>query len=340
MPKNPIKVACVGAGYFSQFHYDAWDRIAEAEVVGAMDQEIESARQVCESAYDDFGQMLRQTRPELVDIISPPQTHLDYIRQCVDFKVPTVICQKPFCGDLGSAREAVRCAEESGTELIVHENFRFQPWYRLMKASVKAGDIGKLLQVTFRLRPGDGQGERAYLDRQPYFQSMQKFLIHETGIHWVDVFRFLCGEPVSVYADLRRLNPAIAGEDAGMFILDFGEGVLAQFDGNRLVDHNATNTRRTMGEAIVEGTEGVLTLDGEGRVVLRKMGASETRVLLEPATAEGFGGDCVFHLQRHVCQCLREGKKPENRASEYLRNMVIEEAIYDSAATGKRRVLD
>ena len=26
------------------------------------------------------------------------------------------------------------------------------------------------------MRPGDGQGKRAYLDRQPYFQKMEKFL--------------------------------------------------------------------------------------------------------------------------------------------------------------------
>ena len=31
---------------------------------------------------------------------------------------------------------------------------------------------------------GDGQGPRAYLDRQPYFQQMPRFLIHETAIHY------------------------------------------------------------------------------------------------------------------------------------------------------------
>jgi len=44
---------------------------------------------------------------------------------------------------------------------------------------VDAGRIGMPLHVTFRLRPGDGQGPQAYLARQPYFQNMPRFLIHE-----------------------------------------------------------------------------------------------------------------------------------------------------------------
>ena len=49
-------------------------------------------------------------------------------------------------------------------------------------------------RVAFRLRPGDGQGPRAYLDRQPYFQTMPRLLVVETAIHWIDTFRFLMGE--------------------------------------------------------------------------------------------------------------------------------------------------
>ena len=66
------------------------------------------------------------------------------------------------------------------------------------------------------MRPGDGQCPRAYLDRQPYFQEMPRFFVFETGVHMIDVFRFLLGEVTGVFARLRRLNPAIRGEDAGL----------------------------------------------------------------------------------------------------------------------------
>ena len=48
------------------------------------------------------------------------------------------------------------------------------------------------------------------------------------------------GDVSHVYADLRRLNPVIAGEDAGLILFDFANGARGLFDGNRLADHRAS----------------------------------------------------------------------------------------------------
>ncbi len=71
--------------------------------------------------------------------------------------------------------------------------------------------------------------------------------MHETAVHWIDTFRYLFGNPLAVYADLRQINPVIAGEDAGMILFDHPGGVRSLFDGNRHIDHAADNHRRTMG---------------------------------------------------------------------------------------------
>ncbi|MEC7204614.1 MAG: Gfo/Idh/MocA family oxidoreductase, partial [Pseudomonadota bacterium] len=94
---------------------------------------------------------------------------------------------------------------------------------------------------------------------------MERFLVHETAIHFVDVFRFLMGEVETVYADLTRFNPAIAGEDSGYIVFQFRNGARGLFDGNRLVDHAAENRRLTMGDMLIEGSHAVLRLDGDGR---------------------------------------------------------------------------
>ena len=41
----------------------------------------------------------------------------------------------------------------------------------------------------------------AYLARQPYFQTMERFLVHEVAVHWIDTFRFLQGEVEAVFKD-------------------------------------------------------------------------------------------------------------------------------------------
>ena len=331
-----IRVACVGAGYFSQFHYGAWARIDGVEVVGACDTDLPRAKATGVPAFDDLDATLNVAAPDLLDIILPPPAHAATIRTALAAGIKWIICQKPFCTDLDEARNIVAEADAAGATLVVHENFRFQPWYRAIRGALDAGHIGTVLNASFRLRPGDGQGPRAYLDRQPYFQTMPRFLIHETAVHWVDTFRYLFGPVTDVYADLRRINPVIAGEDAGFVIFDHASGVRALFDGNRHLDHAADNLRRTMGEAWIEGTNGTLTLYGDGSVTHRAFGTADEETVLPADTWDGFGGDCVHALQAHVIDAIHGRGPVENEAADYLNVLAIRDAIYASAETGRK----
>lgn len=335
-----LRVACVGAGYFSQFHYGSWARIDRVRLVAACDRDIDRARATGLPAFEDLARMLTDIRPDLLDIILPPAAHADAIRTALAAGVRAMICQKPFCRDLAEAEAITAELESAGATLVVHENFRFQPWYRRIRQALDDGLLGPLGQVTFRLRPGDGQGPRAYLDRQPYFQKMPRFLVHETAVHWVDTFRYLLGDPLAVYADLRQVNPALAGEDAGFVLFDHPGGVRALFDGNRTLDHAADNLRRTMGEALIEGQSGCLTLTGDGAVWHRPFGAIPDSCILPPDRWDGFGGDCVHALQSHVISGLLDGTPLQNIARDYLQVIRIEEAIYASAAGGRKIRLD
>ncbi|WP_299932195.1 Gfo/Idh/MocA family oxidoreductase [uncultured Pelagimonas sp.] len=336
MSDQRIRVACVGAGYFSQFHYGSWARIDGVDLVGSCNRDIEAAKRTGLPAYNDLAQMIDEVKPDLVDIILPPVVHAQMIRVALDKGVKSLICQKPFCQNKGEAQEMVALAKAHGAQIIVHENFRFQPWYRTLKAQLDNNSVGQLQQITFRLRPGDGQGPRAYLDRQPYFQEMERFLVHETAVHWVDTFRYLLGNPTAVYADLRQMNPVIAGEDAGYILFDHPHGVRALFDGNRHLDHAADNHRRTMGEALIEGTEGVIKLRGDGSLWRRGFQELHETCILDADHWEGFGGDCVHHLQSHVISGLLQQTPLENLAQDYLRVIDIEEAIYASADQGQK----
>jgi predicted dehydrogenase len=332
MPQQ-IRVACVGTGYFSRFQYRAWKRIPEVDLVAVCNRtrsaaEAFSAEFGIPMVQTDIALMLRDAKPDLLDVITPPETHLAAIRTAAAAGID-VICQKPFCTTLSEAREATSIAEAAGILVVIHENFRFQPWHQAIKRVVDSGQLGRIFQATFRLRPGDGQGPDAYLDRQPYFQNMPRFLIHETAIHLIDVFRFLFGEVETVTALLRRLNPVVAGEDSGLFVLDMVTGVRCVFDGNRLSDHAASNRRLTMGEMLIEGEKGVVSLNGDGILQFRTHGANTTEVVPYEWHDSDFGGDCVYLLQRHVIDRLNNGLI-DNTARDYLANIEIEEAVYAS----------
>ena len=340
---SETRVAIVGAGYFGQFHFDAWSRVPGVEIVGLAERDPARAAEMAARygrdgtalpVFEDAAEMAEALAPDLVDITAPPAAHLPLLRALAP-RVGHIICQKPFCGGLEGARAALALAETHGTRIAVHENIRFQPWNRAARRLIDDDRLGELQQITFRLRPGDGRGPDAYLDRQPYFQTMPRFLVHETAVHWVDTFRYLMGDITGVMARLVRLNPAIAGEDAGVILFDFASGARGLFDGNRLADHAATNRRRTMGEMLLEGTRATLRLNGEGRLWLRAFGANDE--VEHPFVWHDhlFGGDCVYICSREILSDWRAGRGSPMEAASYIRNQVVEEAIYESAETGR-----
>lgn len=344
--QHGIGVVVVGGGYFAQFHINAWLRISGVRLIAIVEPDTSKhiflIEKVLSSNATDtiitasFSDVLANHTLDIVDIATPPHSHADLIMQATSANCPYIICQKPFCGTKESAINLHEKTRHCASEIIIHENFRFQPWYRTIKAELNKNTIGEVLQATFRLRPGDGQGPDAYLDRQPYFRNMKKFLIHETGVHFIDVFRFLFGEPKSLTAELQRLNPAIVGEDSGYFTFHYDNGLRAQFDGNRLLDHAADNTRLTMGEMLIEGTLGSIALQGSGKLQLRHFGKTDWRPIECSFTDNDFGGDCVYLTQKHVIDHIKNKTPLENRVEDYLRNLELEALIYNASASQTR----
>jgi predicted dehydrogenase len=335
-----LRVLGVGAGYFSQFQYQAWQEIPRAECVGIVNRDQAKATALAARfriprVLPDLEQALEALHPDLLDIITPPETHLAFATQAIARGIP-VVCQKPFCRNYAEALALTELAQRAGVPLVVHENFRWQPWWREVKRLLDTGALGQLHALAFRLRPGDGQGPAAYCDRQPYFQRLPRFLVRETAIHFIDTFRFLAGEISSVFALLRRLNPVIAGEDAGVLLFEHAGGATSLFDGNRLNEHPAADLRRTMGEGWIEGATGVLRLDGDGRLWWKPHGGPERPHEFDAGPREGFGGGACAALQRHLVAHFLDGAPVENTAQAYLANLRVEEAAYRSAAEGRR----
>lgn len=333
-----MKVALIGAGYFGRFHADAWARAEGAELIAIVDRDTGKAEGLGAPVFADAVEMAKALSPDIIDIAAPPAAHYELIAALAPL-CRNMICQKPFCRDLAEAERALAVADAAGARVIIHENIRHQPWYAEAARLVAEGAVGRPYEILFRLRPGDGRGPDAYLARQPYFQKMPRFLVHETAVHWIDLFRALFGEPAGIYADLRRLNPVIAGEDAGIAIFDWPDGRRAIFDGNRLADHAATDRRRTMGEMLIEGEGGALRLDGEGRIFLRRTDENDEREHVFAWADRNFGGDCVYISCLSYLESFRSGAPNPTEAAVYLANIRIEEAIYLSADEARRIAL-
>jgi predicted dehydrogenase len=328
------KGVAVGCGYFSGFQYEAWTRIPEVEIAALCNRNLDRARPLMEEYgvprhYTDWREMLEKEQPDFVDIITPPDSHLEISQAAAELGID-IICQKPLAPTFEEARKIVEIT--AGVRFMVHENFRFQPWHREIKALLADGAVGaKLHSIACRSRQGDGWGEDAYLARQPYFRDYPQLLIYETGVHFIDTFRYLAGEVESVYCILRKLNPVIAGEDCGLLVFQFANGAVGTWDANRYNEPNYENPRYTFGEFLIEGDEGSIRLFPDGKLTVRKLGEPE---MPHPYKHENvnFAGDCCYTTQRHFIDRLLDEKPFETSGEEYLKTLAVQEAFYRSAS--------
>lgn len=335
-----LSVAVVGLGYFSQFHLDAWRELDGAKLVGLADIYLDR-REWAEARYQltptDNIDDIAALNPDIIDIVTPPPSHLIMIKALAR-EGGILICQKPFCTSVKEAEDAIAYAHSKNCKLLIHENFRFQPWYRTIKRFLDEGKMGQVYEARYYLRPGDGRGPDAYLSRQPAFQTMPRLMIHETGVHFIDLFQWMLGDITSAYADIRKLNPAIKGEDSGILIMHHRSGAQSILNGNRLADHPTDNLRRTMGVMQIEGEAGTLDINGHAGISFRAFGSTD----IQPLPIEGevdmdtFGGGCVKALNAHVI-AASNGERPfENQAHDYLSVIKAGDAAYKSAASGTK----
>lgn len=336
MPK--LKGVAIGAGYFAPFQHEAWTRIPEVEITANCDLIEQKAREIMSRYlvpryYADWREMIDHERPDFVDIITPPSTHEEICDYAAKRGVH-LVCQKPLAPTLEEGRRIVEIAEKAGVRFMVHENFRWQPWYRAIRDIRDAGTIGNFTHVHFLMRMGDGWGDDAYLARQPFFRDYPRLLLYETGVHFIDTFRFLLGEADSVFAHLRRLNPVIKGEDTGQIFLKFASGATAIWDANRYNETEAESPRFTFGALRIDGTKGHLTMDTESNIRVKPLGAPGYDYQYR-RERKNFAGDCVYFLQRHFTDCMLTGAEFESNGRDYLKTIEVLEAAYESAATSQ-----
>ena len=335
-----LRGVCLGAGYFSHFQYEAWARIPEVEIVALANRDLAKAREAAARhgiprayAWSDLAAMFDAEKPDFVDIITPPETHLEVVRLAAARGL-TIICQKPLAPTWDESVAVVETARHAGVRFMVHENFRWQPWYREMRRQLDAGTLGELFSIAIRMRVGDGWQDDAYLARQPFFRTYPRLFVYETGIHFLDTFRYLGGEISSVYARLQKRNAAIAGEDAAQIVCGFASGATALLDASRYNESDATDARYTFGTVRLDGSKGHLELDLDGHLTLKLLGQPSCR-LDYPHPREGFAGDCVYALQRHFVDRMLDGAPFENTGEDYLKSTALMEACYRSHATGR-----
>ncbi len=338
------KVGLVGTGYWSEKHIKAWKRIENVELVALCNRSEEKlAIRANEfgipsnKLYLSLDDMLENEDLDIVDIVTGPETHLDFVRR-IAHSGRHIMCQKPFAGSVKEAEEMVRIAKANHVRLMVTENWRWLETFQEVKKILDSGVLGKLFIARYlhsdfytpRMENG------VHLP-QPVFRTMENLLFYEMGAHWFDTWRFLFGTPKRLFAETVTVSPFIKGEDTGIVVLSH-DGFLGIMD-------MSWATRRWLNqklslevdpnhleELIIEGDRATLKLYYSGKISLVNNQGEETVMnTVAPYDHE----ESHYRLQSHFISCLESGQAFQTSGEDNIKTLELIFGTYDSARQGR-----
>jgi len=141
-----LKVAIVGCGKIADSHAAQIQRIEGCEIVAACDREPLMARQLCDrypigKPFGDLRQLLAESRPDVVHITTPPQSHFEIAKQCLGSGCHVYV-EKPFTLYGDEARELITLAEEKRLKVTAGHDYQFTHVARRMRSLVQSGYLG------------------------------------------------------------------------------------------------------------------------------------------------------------------------------------------------------
>jgi D-apiose dehydrogenase len=322
-----MRVGMVGAGWVTQYHLPAWKRVDGADIVAICDPDERALHARADAfgiagRYASLDEMLTSEKLDALDIATPRQFHAENVRMGCAHGLP-ILCQKPLGVDLVEAERIV--ADVNGAvPLMVHENWRFRPYYRTLRNWLDDGVLGDIAAARLDFHSSGmiagADGQRPALVRQPFFRREARLLVMEVLIHHLDSLRYLLGEFDMHLARLGRSNDEIVGEDSATLSLTRRDDRLPLAVSGNLAVHGAAPAPSD--QLWIWGARGTIHLDG---TVLRLMGPEPREVRFDPEQSYQAAYDGAI---AHFAAGLTHGARFETAAADNLNTLALVEAAY------------
>lgn len=332
---RPLRIGLIGAGWVTQHHLAGWQQHASrARVVSIADPNTTQAQARAsafgiDQVFASAEQMLAQSDLHAVDVAAPRETHAALVRLAAQHGLP-VLCQKPLAPTYEEACALVAETQDH-TRLMVHENWRFRPYYRQISRWLHEQRIGPVVQVHMSLLTAgliaDAQGRYATLDRQPFMATLQRALVMEVLIHHIDTLRFLLGDLRLVHARLGQGCTAMAGEDRASIIFESASGATVCLLSNLRV---WGEPEAKPDELLLIGERGCIRLSGD---TLRCEGDRPEQLSYDlPACyTESYAATIG-----HFIDALGDGRPFETSPQDNLQTLRLVEDIYSFGSRSRR----
>jgi len=341
-----VNLAVMGAGLIGRRHAEhaaAEPGIKLSAIIDPSTVGRDLAERLGTRWYAGFAELAAEEKPDGVIIATPNQLHVRNGLEVVAAGIPAIV-EKPIADDVAGATTLVEAAEKAGVPLLVGHHRRYNPMIRKAKEIVDSGRLGTILTLAgqfWLMKPDDyfEIGWRREAGAGPVFLNL---------IHDIDLFRYLCGEIVSVQAQESSAVRGNAVEETAVIILRFASGVLATvnvsdsavapWSWELTTGENPAYPQQDQSCYQIGGTHGSLTIPQ-----LELWSNPGKRSWWEPLVRERvpYTPDDPLKVQiRHFRDVIRGSATPIVSGREGLNTLKVVDAVKRSAASGTMITID
>ena len=181
--------------------------------------------------YTDYKQMIEENDLEMVAIATVSGPHHDIAKFCIEHGLHTLI-EKPMSMSMADADEIVALQKQYGVTVGTNHEFRFFLAVQELKKAIDAGRFGRISHIVFNARANK---QKSYYDQAAWRGTWADDggTLMNQCTHVADKMRWLMGDDVeSITAHTRQVfHNYIQGEDLGLALIKFGNGVIGTFEG-------------------------------------------------------------------------------------------------------------
>lgn len=162
------------------------------------------------------------TSLDAVAISTPNHTHFPLARAVLEAGLHVVV-DKPFAATAAQAREIEALAMRVGKLAIPFQNRRWDGDYLTLRSLMNAGRLGDVFRFESRFDRWRPIRKPGWCHRDAAERAEN--IVHDLATHLIDQALQLLGPVVSVFAELRRIDPNVTTSDDMFIALEHASGV-------------------------------------------------------------------------------------------------------------------
>jgi predicted dehydrogenase len=284
--------------------------------------------------YETLGEMLQDPAVEILDIAVPPDQQLEIVRHAAQrgHHLKGILAQKPLAVNYADAAEIVRLCKERNLPLAVNQNMRYDQSIRALKTLLTRGYLGAPVLATIEMR--------AVPHWQRWLREYHRLTLLNMSIHHIDSFRYLFGEPDSIFVSARKDPRTSFTHDDGicLYILEYTDGLRATaWDDvwagprNDRDDMSPYIRWRVEGlEGLAEGTLGWPSYPNRSPSTLTFTTSAQPGVWITPRWRDVWFPDAFQGPMADLMNAIASNTQPATNGEDNLGTMAIIEAGYRS----------